>query len=446
MNSSNIKIGVVGGGPAGMATAIQLKQYNFDVVLFEASEYDRITVGEHLAAEAIHEFKKLQIPEALLNNHSIPCKEVQNAWGHSKIHHNESIFNPFGAGYILSRPNFDNALLDYCSQIGIDTKKGTRISKIKNTETDWELHANSEILKVDFLVDASGRTSKFNFGNKKTKKTNNQLIGITKYLYPDTTTLINSSHLLVESTPTGWWYTVQIASSTIISTFMTDASFLTKSEISHHAFWNRELANSLHTKARVKDTKIPADVFIKSAHSHMSNQTYGDKWLKVGDAAQSFDPLSSAGILKGLKMGQQAAIAIHDYVAGNTNSFKRYENEIRNQYTEYLELKADYYAKETRWMHESFWYQRNLSLKSIQHFTITPQNTLTITDSNLQEKLLFLTQLLPEIHFEILIDCIRKYPLVKKAIELYLKKTNSTGMNSWLLHALESLKIIGVIS
>ena len=157
-----MKIGVIGGGPAGIAAAIKLKQHNFEVLLFEANAHDQITIGEHLAAEAIHELKKLKIPEAIIKKNSIPCTEVQNAWGYQDIHHNESIFNPFGAGFILSRPNFDANLFNHCSEIGIDTKLGIRISKIHKTENGWNLQYNDEVISVNFIIDASGRNSKFN--------------------------------------------------------------------------------------------------------------------------------------------------------------------------------------------------------------------------------------------------------------------------------------------
>jgi len=441
-----MKIGIIGGGPAGLATAIKLKQYGFQVVLFEASEHDQITIGEHLAAEAMHEFKKLHIPEAILENNSIPCTEVQNAWGHVDIHHNESIFNPFGAGYILTRPGFDANLFKHCSEIGIDTKKGTRISKIHKIETGWQLYTKYEIIDVHFLIDASGRNSKFNFEPPIKKEKENQLIGITKHLKPNSTTSIKSSHLLVESTSNGWWYTVQIASGTIISTFMTDANILKESTVTSSEFWNLQLANSIHTKARLSAIEVPENAFIKSAHSHITKHAYGEHWLKVGDAAQSFDPLSSAGILKGFKMGQQAADAIYKHVNGDSNAFKFYEDEIKSQHLEYKKLKTEYYAKESRWIQDSFWYKRNPQLKDIQHFTITPKNELKVNPLVSENKISFLQEQLPEINFNLLIQCLQQNRIVKDALYLYIQKTKTTQMSPWLLHALESLKIIGLLS
>tara|TARA_R110000787_G_scaffold61198_9_gene138692 strand:+ start:11301 stop:12644 length:1344 start_codon:yes stop_codon:yes gene_type:complete len=446
LNSPNFKIGIIGGGPAGVATAIKLKQYDFKVILFEASKYDQITVGEHLAAEAVHELKKLKVPESILRDHSIPCTEVQNAWGNSEIHYNEAIFNPFGESYILSRPNFDSALLQHCKEIGIDVHLETRISKIEARTLGWKLSTNKEDTEVHFIIDASGRTSKFNFGAiVQRKKVQDSLIGITKHLNSEHLQSIDRSHLLVESTSNGWWYTVQIASGKLISTFMTDPKIFTQSKMSQNDFWNDQLENSIHTKARLDSFEQTNDIFIQSAHSQIATQIQGNTWLKVGDAAQSFDPLSSAGIIKGLKMGISAADALHDFIQGDANALLTYEDKIRDQHKEYKEKRLAYYQQEHRWLHAPFWYQRILFAKQILNFSITPISRLTIIDSNCKDKILFLNTQLPEINFETLLQSIQLYPLAKDAITNYQKATHQKQMNPWLIYALESFKTIGII-
>ena len=445
MKSSNIKIGIIGGGPAGIATAIKLKQNNYEVVIFEASNYDKVTVGEHLASEAIHEFKKLKIPENLLTNNSIPCTEVKSVWGSSKMYHNESIFNPFGNGYILSRPNFDADLLTYCSEIGIETNKGTHISKIEKTSSGWNLCYNSTNTLVDFVIDASGRNSKFHFDKKVIKQPYDGLIGITKNLESINKPTIDKSFLLIESTANGWWYTVQTASNNLVCTFMTDAKIWQKNKDSRKAFWEQQLNKSEHTKNRLVNFKINETFSIQSAHSQLAKYIVGNNWLKVGDAAQSFDPLSSAGIIKGLKTGQLAAESINNYLNGKPNALNIYENEIKKQYKDYLEKRAKFYADEIRWLNTSFWYQKNLIIKKIKHFTIIPQNEFSVIEENLKEKISFLNEQLPEIQFKILVKNIKKHSFINDAIQYYLKEQKQTQINPWIFHALESLKLIGII-
>jgi flavin-dependent dehydrogenase len=438
------KVGIIGGGPAGIATAIQLKQYGFHVSIFDASATNKITVGEHLAAEALHEFRKLEIPEKMLSDYSIPCSEVQNAWGQSNIHFNESIFNPFGDSYILSRPDFDQALLHYCEQIGIQVFWNTRVSKVNSSNDGWSLfYANGE-LQVNFLVDASGRTSKFHFGNELSKKSSKDaLIGMTKHLVSDHSA--DKSHLLVESTSSGWWYTVQIASGKFISTFMTDPKILSRSNLSSSEFWTKALENSTHTRERLDSMEIPSEIFVQSAHSQIARNIVGENWAKVGDAAQSYDPLSSAGIIKGFKMGISCAIAIHNYIRGKANALIEYETEVRSQYQEYVEKRDEYYLKEVRWMDQPFWYHRNLSVKKIQQFSITPISCLNINPQNINDKLSFLENQVQEVDFKGLVNCIVQFSTAKDAISQYLRSKQQTVMNPELMYGLEALKLIGVL-
>ncbi|MFY0629575.1 MAG: NAD(P)/FAD-dependent oxidoreductase [Flavobacteriaceae bacterium] len=440
-------VGIIGAGPAGIATAIRLKQHNIDVVLFEANKKNQITIGEHLAAEALHELKKLEIPDTILTQHSIPCLEIQNAWGSSTIHHNESIFNPFGDSYVLSRPNFDNALLQHCKEIGIEVQSGVRINGIKKTESGWNLVSKTKNFNVKFIIDASGRTSKFNFGQTKHEKLQlNSLIGITKHLTSSEVFSAQKSYVLVESTKNGWWYTTQIASGKMISTFMTDPRIISKYKNSQSDFWNEELAKTVHTKERLYPFTINSIIYTQSAHSQIAKQIQGTTWLKVGDAAQSFDPLSSAGIIKGLKMGISAADAIHKYISGDSESLIQYEEATKFQYEEYQQKRNEYYVKELRWNHAPFWYYRNLRVKEIQTFSISPISSYKIIDENIEEKIAFLSIQLPEINFNTLINSIQQLSLIKDAVALYLRKENQKQMNPWFLHALESLKIIGIVA
>lgn len=436
------KVGIIGGGPAALATAIKLKQLNCNVVVFESSNYDTITVGEHLAAEVVHEFKKLNIPLAILTENSIPCTEVQSAWGGNTLHFNESIFNPFGNGYILSRPAFDSALFKFCTQIGITAKIGTRVSKIAQTKTGWELHYNKQSMQVDFIVDACGRNSKF--FTDKNQQNEDTLIGITNHLKPIHKTQITNSFLLIEPTQEGWWYSVQNATNNLICTFMTDAKIWQKNKGNKDLFIQKQLNNTVHTKKRVAYFKTNNNYTIQSAHSKLDNQIVGKNWLKVGDAAQSFDPLSSAGIIKGIKTGQLAADSIYTYLNNNKFALNNYKTTLQKQFKEYLNNRAIYYNKEQRWTYAPFWYHRK-SIKKIKTFTILPINTFTITEDFFVDKISYLEKQLPEIDFKTLIYSIKKHPLIKDAIHDYCTRITDNKINPWLFYALEGLKSLQII-
>ena len=436
------KIGIIGGGPAALTTAIKLKRLKHDITVFEATNYDKITVGEHLAAEAIHEFKKLHIPISILKNNSIPCTEVKSTWASNNIQFNESIFNPFGNGYILSRPKFDADLLKHCTTIGIKTHINTRVSKITTNNTGWKLHYDSKNIDFDFIVDGSGRNSKF-FSDKNSQK-KDTLIGITAQLSPLKIAQISSSHLLIEPTKNGWWYSVQNASNNLICTFMTDAKIWQEQQNNKLLFLKEQLKNSSFTNKRASNFSNLKNYTVQAAHSRLAKKIVGYNWLKVGDAAQSFDPLSSAGIIKGLKMGQLAADSIHNYLNGTHKDLIIYKAIIQEQYKEYLQKRSAYYNQEQRWNTVPFWYKK-MDFKQINRFTIVPVNRFKVLEDNLTEKISFLENQLPEINFTLLIKSIQKHSLIKDAVNTYCKNTLEQKINPWLFYALEGLKILEII-
>jgi flavin-dependent dehydrogenase len=78
----------------------------------------------------------------------------------------------------------------------------------------------------------------------------------------------------------------------------------------------------------------------------------------VGDAAASFDPLSSQGIVRALESGRRAAAAIHDHFAGDRSALQRCTLALHEQFERYLDARLEYYRREPRWPHAVFWRRR----------------------------------------------------------------------------------------
>jgi flavin-dependent dehydrogenase len=76
----------------------------------------------------------------------------------------------------------------------------------------------------------------------------------------------------------------------------------------------------------------------------------GDGWLAAGDAAASFDPLSSQGILTAVLMGSEAARCVDDPSAFAA----RYRAIVTHHETEQRAI----YQREERWPTAPFWTRR----------------------------------------------------------------------------------------
>ena len=92
-----------------------------------------------------------------------------------------------------------------------------------------------------------------------------------------------------------------------------------------------------------------------AANSAVTQPTVGNAWLTVGDAALSFDPLSSQGIFNALYTGLAAAESACRFLQGEISNFAEYQQQlesIRDAYERHLQ---EWYRSEQRWSEEEFW-------------------------------------------------------------------------------------------
>ena len=94
------------------------------------------------------------------------------------------------------------------------------------------------------------------------------------------------------------------------------------------------------------------------AHSSRLTRACGPGWFAVGDAAASFDPLSSYGIGSALGTGFYAAQAIVSAWAGEATSLEAYRYLIDSRYPHYLDRLRERYQAVSRWPDAPFWERR----------------------------------------------------------------------------------------
>jgi len=161
---------------------------------------------------------------------------------------------------------------------------------------------------------------------------------------------------LVEAQPEGWWYSAATPESGLVVVWMSDADLVRQPGLSDRTRWFRQLARSRHTAGRVEGAVAEAGPIVRAAHSQRLSQ-FGGGWVAAGDAACTFDPLSSQGILKALRTGKVASFVVLDGLEGRP-SLIRYEQLLAAEYEQYLEARAWFYGEERRWPASLFWARR----------------------------------------------------------------------------------------
>jgi flavin-dependent dehydrogenase len=81
----------------------------------------------------------------------------------------------------------------------------------------------------------------------------------------------------------------------------------------------------------------------------------GEGWLAVGDAAASFDPLTSQGMPNALASAIAGADAIDRWFAGDRSALGRYAATVVAGWRDSLAQLAAIYAAVDRWPHALFW-------------------------------------------------------------------------------------------
>jgi flavin-dependent dehydrogenase len=131
--------------------------------------------------------------------------------------------------------------------------------------------------------------------------------------------------------------------------FLTDGDLL-EPELRSVAGFDRHVRRTVHVAAVVADGAPTRPVVVAAGTAHLDSPV-GTGWLAVGDAAASFDPLSSQGILTAVLMGREAARGVDDPGA--------YADRYRAIVARFEAERRATYQREQRWPDAPFWSRRH---------------------------------------------------------------------------------------
>lgn len=353
---------VLGGGPAGAATALELARRGRDVVLLEATRFDGARVGETLPPEANPLLRRLGVWDAFLGTQPLPSPGTVSAWGSSHPAETDFIANPHGNGWHVDRNSFDRMLCAAAARAGADVRPGTGARRCtRNPDRTWTvITANDPVagptdasrvtgsasVTARFVVDATGRNG-VRLDPHDGRDVDDALIAIFLRFAHGDVPRTPDLRTLVESAPDGWWYAAPLPSGETVAVFTVEPDFY----VAHGVLLSEQLERAPLTCARVGQARLVAS---HTAHvsSSLRRAAARPGWAAAGDAAASYDPLSGFGIVKGL----QDALALAE--ALESNAWEDYAAAHHRRFTAYARQRRAYYALERRWPAHPFWRNR----------------------------------------------------------------------------------------
>ena len=354
---------ILGGGAAGCAAAIALKNRSpqLRILLLEREQKpfpQHPRIGETLPPHTSVLFEQLGLLQNFKAHAEFFSHGTCAAWGGESMHDYLFLYSPYGHGWHLDRTAFDDWLLEQTQARAVEVRRGQTLDATAHIDGVWSLDVAGRVINSRTVIDASGRRAVFGRRQGAIRRRLDRLLSVYRFYQLPSNPSCCDSRTLVESCTIGWWYWALLPHGRCVVALMSDSDIVCEQHVLCEPGWQTALNATRHITARLDQAKPLGALQVRAAHSAFLEPVCGAAWFAAGDAAGTFDPLSSLGIFKALRQGMLASYAVTDILLGKKNATAKYQQLIRAEYQQYLTTRRDYYRRERRFACESFWQRR----------------------------------------------------------------------------------------
>jgi flavin-dependent dehydrogenase len=359
---------VVGAGPAGAAFALNLAPSR-RVLMIERRDAAALRIGESLPAAARRLLADMGLWQAFSDQRHEPCHAGRSVWGSDRPVEADALRDLDGPGWHLDRSRFDRLLQDAAVARGAALLAPAQAHAVGRDEAGaWRMEVTLGgrrlPIRTTLLVDAGGRASRLlrRFGAERLVR--DRLV--CGFVHGTDARGRQSGLTQIEAEAGGWWYTASVPEGRRVLAFHTDADLPSAQAAQTRAGLLRRAATLPFFAEILAASGFQPDeaAGFCAAHSAELTPAAGDGWIAIGDAASSFDPLSSQGLFNALYTGLAGAEAADRHLAGDPSALPGYHAgvfPIRDAYRTHLE---GWYGLEQRWAAQPFWQRRHAAGRS----------------------------------------------------------------------------------
>jgi flavin-dependent dehydrogenase len=325
---------VIGGGPAGSATATLLAQQGVGVALFERERFPRFHVGESLIPETYWVLERLNMLPKLQQSRFVKKHSVQFVSGDGRpsapFYFHDNRAHPSSQTWQVLRSEFDAMLLENAREHGVEAHEGAHVLEVLfdgSRATGLRIQDAAGVrrdVSARVVVDASGQAAmlanRFKLRRWDPILNKGAIWTYWRGARRDGGRDEGATLILQTQDRQGWFWFIPLhddrASVGVVAPF----DYLFKGRDSHERTYLDEVAQCDAVRERLDGAERISGYFATRDFSYRATEVAGNGWVLVGDAFGFLDPLYSSGILLALKSGELAADAIAAGLASGDTS------------------------------------------------------------------------------------------------------------------------------
>ncbi|MFC0282157.1 NAD(P)/FAD-dependent oxidoreductase [Camelimonas abortus] len=358
MSAAPYDVLVAGCGVAGAAAALTAARAGARVVALDAATPGPV-IGESLCGQGVTLLRRMGVLDHARRSAPLENPGDLSCWDSESLVAKDFIFSRHGRGWHLDRASFDAALREAAHATGAVIRR-ERFRAVRACGGMWEVETDAGVWRARGLLDATGRRSAAARRLGARRMRDAPLAAVFCW-GPDQT---GDARTVVEAVADGWWYSAPVPGGRRVCVKHV-APAAARDLLRRPGAFPAALRETLHLQRYCPPDAAWTAPRATDASGSALDMNHGERWLAVGDAAATFDPLSAHGILNALAHGLAGAAALLAELDGAVGRSRELDAQLRKKRSGYLQDIISLYAVADRWGSQFY---RDMIYENVKNF------------------------------------------------------------------------------